>query len=426
MEEIFTMTQKELDRHSILKKVLNKELSQVMAANLLKVSPRQTRNLLQIFKNQGSKGIISKKRGVPSNRTLPKELKQAVLALMREKYEGFGPTLAQEKLKSLDNLVISKETLRKWMIESHLWIPRKIRKKEHASRKRRPCFGELLQTDGSFDAWFGEDHPKANATVIIDDATSMITSIVFSQQETLSAYYQAFRQHMEKYGRPRAFYTDRYAVFQANNKVGKTHMQRSLKDLDIELILANSPQAKGRVERANRTLQDRLIKEFRLRGIKTIKEANLFMPDFLREYNHKFSKKPMSEIDAHRSLEGFDLSRLLSPRESRTLLVGSIFQYRNTFYKVQMPSNVQEVKGVKVEVLELQEGGVRVFYKNQELSVSNTEDIITPPLEMNRKEAIEWKEDMRKKPKDKSFPWKNFNIGSKRKKLKKYQACYNG
>ena len=411
---VFQMSSKELDRIYILKKVLNKELSQVKASELLDLTTRQVRNLLKYFSLHGEKGILSKKRGVTSNRSYSKELKSSIMALVREKYEDFGPTLAAEKLNEFDNKVVSKETLRQWMIKAHIWIPSGKKRREHMSRKRKDCFGELSQTDGSIHHWFGDDLPKANATVIIDDATGIITSLYFSERETLEAYYKAFEFYMNRYGRPRAIYTDRYAVFQANNKWGVTNMQKSLKSLDIKLILANSPQAKGRVERANRTLQDRLIKEFRLRGIRSIEEANNFVPEFLESYNEKFSKKPMSDVNAHRSLEGYDLQRLLCRKETRTLLSGCIFQYNKTFYKVQAPPKVLQMKGRQIEIRKMKDGTVRVFMEDKELKVEKAENINKPPEEMTRKEVMIWKD--RKLAPHRSNAWRKFRLSNPYKK----------
>lgn len=418
MKEVVLMSSKEMDRIQVLKQLHTGQLSQRKAADLLRLSTRQIRYLYRSYRADGDKGVISKKRGRISNRKISKEMKSSILALVREKYEDFGPTFACEKLKELDNKTISKETLRKWMIEAHLWIPNRKARREHVLRKRRDCFGELCQSDGSIHHWFGEDFPKANATVIIDDATGIISSLYFSESETLDAYYKAMELHFHKYGLPRAFYTDRYSVFQANNKVGVTNMQKSLKALDIQLILANSPQAKGRVERANRTLQDRLIKEFRLRGITSIEEANQYVPEFLEKYNERFSKKPMNAVNAHRPLDGYDLDRLLRRFEIRTLLSGSVFQYNNNFYKVQAPENMKITKGRKVEVRELDDEKIRVYIGETEVKVSRVENIMSPP-EMTKKEVMVWKDDNRKLPRKRDFAWKKFNISAPWKKMKK-------
>lgn len=344
MEEVVKMTTKELDRYSILLKVQEKQLTQKNASDLLGIKERQIRNLLTKMSKEGVKGIISRHRGKPSNHKKSNEFKQLVISLLKEQYENFGPTLVKEKLQERHGLKISVETLRQWMIEESLWIPRKTKKKLHLPRQRRECFGEMIQADGSHHHWFGENEPTVNATVFIDDATSLLTSLVFSSGETLNSYFDAMEQHLKKYGRPRAIYTDRFAIFQSPTKKNMTQMQIALQKLDIKLILANSPQAKGRVERANRTLQDRLVKELKIRGIKTIDEANTYAKEFIEEYNKKFSKRPMRDFNPHRSLEGYDLERILCHYERRTLLSDCTFQYNNKIFKIQ------EILGVSVAV----------------------------------------------------------------------------
>ena len=218
MGEMISMSRKDLDRLGILTRVQNKELTQLDAGRLLKITDRQVRKLLKRLKGEGPQGIVSRLVGKSGNRNKSPSFKQKVLALLREKYEGFGPTLAAEKLLELDGLKVSSETARQWMMENHLWIPRKKRAKIHMPRLRRPCFGELIQADGSPHHWFGPDEPEANATVFIDDATSTITGLYFSATETFDGYLSAFEQHLNQYGRPLAVYTDHSTIFHARAK----------------------------------------------------------------------------------------------------------------------------------------------------------------------------------------------------------------
>ena len=184
------MSRKELDRFSVLEQVRKKQLKQMQAAEILGVSDRQVRNLLAKVEAEGAKGLISKKRGRPSNNHKPKELKEDILFLVQSKYEGFGPTFASEKLEERDGIKVSPETLRLWMINSQLWIPKKkAKKKTHPPRARRACFGELIQVDGSHHRWFGPDKPMATLLVFIDDATSKVTALHFCEQETLNDYF---------------------------------------------------------------------------------------------------------------------------------------------------------------------------------------------------------------------------------------------
>lgn len=407
MRETVNMSNKDLDRVVILKRVMAKELTQVEGGNLLGISDRQVRKLLHRLKEEGPKGIVSKLVGCRGNRTKPVHFKQRVLALLKEKYEGFGPTLATEKIIEIEGLLISRETTRQWMIENRLWIPRKHRTRSHMPRLRRPCFGELIQADGSPFYWFGDELPAANATVFIDDATSMITGLFFSETETAEAYFRALEQHLKSYGRPRALYTDKFSVFRSPRGTGKTQMQLALQELDVELILANSPQAKGRVERANRTLQDRLTKEFRLRGIKTIEQANAYAEEYVESHNRNFSKKPMNGFDVHRPLEGYDLKRILCRKEVRSLDSSAVFQYNKVHYQLQDVSEFRRLNRRKVEVREPENGKIRVFIKDKEFKVLRLDEVMELPRELNRKEVMVWRPGRGNHHKVKTtHPWK--------------------
>ena len=405
MKEIIGMTRQELDRYRVLGQVEEKRLKQREAADLLGISARQVRNLLVRYKAEGAAGLISRHRGKQGNNHKSQEFKHQVMEIVRKRYGSYGPTFVQEKLEEWHQLKVSDETLRQWMIQAKLWESRSVRSKQHLPRLRRACFGELIQADGSHHRWFGDEHPLCCATVLIDDATSMITALVFSESETLQAYFTALEQHVKTYGNPRALYTDHSAIAEARRGVGgTTQLQRALQELGIELILANSPQAKGRVERANQTLQDRLVKEFELRGIKTIEEANIYAKEFVVEYNRKFSKKPMNSFDAHRPLEGIDLHKILSRCEERTLLSDCTFQCDNKFYKVQGISAARRSKGGKVKLYTSFNGKMRVFFGEQELQVQPLCEIEAPPT-MTRKEVLVWEPKKHYTP-SRFHPWK--------------------
>lgn len=404
MEEILNMSIKELERYKILFQVQEKKLSQKKAAELLKISDRQVRNLLRIVEEQGPKALISKKRGKSSNRRANPSLKQEVLTLIQTKYENFGPTLICEKLQENHQIKLSDETIRQWMSQINLWIPKKKRQKTHPLRKRKDCFGELIQIDGSHHFWFEERGQKCVLIVFIDDATGKLTSLHFSKGESLDAYFAALEKHLIKYGTPRALYSDHFSVFEGTiHKDTLTHFRRALNSLNIGLILAHSPQAKGRVERANQTLQDRLIKEMRLKRISSIEEANAYLPEFIEIYNNKFSKEPVSSFDAHRSLEpNFDLNRFLTRYEERTLTKDLVFQFHSTFYKILEP--LRWFKGQKVEVRSFTDGSMRVFLKDKELEFKPLNEIIQNP---NTIVFSEWKKTRGVKFQASSHPWKN-------------------
>jgi hypothetical protein len=364
MGEAWNMSKKEIDRYEIIQHVRNKQIRQVHAAALLKITPRHLRRLQSRVELQGPQGVVSCSRGRPGNRRKSQLLKQKALALIQERFEGWGPTLIAEKLESWHGIKLSEETIRLWMIEALLWIPKESRRKTHLSRQRRECFGELAQYDASIHCWFGPNFPATALIVGVDDATSALTSLVFAEAETTEAYFCALKQHIEKYGIPRSLYTDKDSVFKVAKGVGMTQFQRALKDLKVELIYAHSPQAKGRVERKNRVLQDRLVKEMLAKGITTIEAANEFAKEYVEEHNRKFSKKPMSTVDAHRSSEGCDLERILAIHETRTVLADSTFQYNNCFFVIQNISQPRRLRGMKVEIVEYPDKKMRVFLKD--------------------------------------------------------------
>jgi len=375
MTELITMSRKELDRTSLLRQVLAKKLTQVQAAKLVGLSERQVRNLLRNYQKHGPEALLSKKRGRPSNRSLEPSFKENVMQLVRSRYEDFGPTLAAEKLWENHQAKISKETLRQWMIAGHLWIGKTQQKKLHPLRQRRMCFGEMLQGDGSHHDWF-ETGEFCCLMFFIDDATSRITAARFETEETLNGYFEILHEHLSRFGVPRNIYTDRFSVFESSmKKENLTQFRRALARLDITWIGANSPQAKGRIERCNRTLQDRLVKEMRLRGIKTIEDGNRFLKEFVPIYNKKFSKEPMQSVDLHRPLErGADLSRILSKHEERTLTKDSLFQFHNKFYQILEPTNGC-VQGAKIEVRTLRDGKLRIFRGSNELTFKSLDEI---------------------------------------------------
>lgn len=403
MEELVEMSNQELERYRILSEIKNKRLSQKKGAELLGLSTRQIRNLLCEIKKKGAKGLVSKKRGKPSNRRYCSTFKDRVLSLIQHYYEDFGPTFISEKLEEKHHIGVADETLRNWMSEAHLWIPKQRRANRHPLRKRRECFGELIQVDGSHHDWFEGRGSCCVLIVFIDDATSRITSLYFAESESLDAYFNALEMHLNTYGRPREIYSDRLAVFQTQkDKEHLTQFKYALKLLGISHTTAKSPQAKGRVERANQTLQDRLIKEMRLKNISTIEGANQFGKEYMQKHNNKFSKEPASTFDAHRPLET-DLSRILCRYEERTLTNDLSISFHNKIYQIYEEKGNRLPKKAKIEVRKQRDGKLRFFFQDQELRFSCYDEI---PYEMNVK-MQEWKAQRIWQSCKPSHPWKN-------------------
>lgn len=374
MDKLHTMSEKEIYRLQIMTQLAEKRITQKRAGELLGVSIRQVKRVWRRFKQEGTEGLINKSRGRPSHNRLAEEVKQEALDLIIERYRDFGPTLAREKLVEVHGLRVSDETVRKLMIAEGLWKQRRKRKlRIFQMRERRACFGELIQIDGSDYDWFEGRSPRCTLLVFVDDATGKLVEMRFVPHETFFGYCEAARGYFERYGKPGAFYSDKHGIFHLNNpKVspgdGLTEFSRAMQELDIQIICANTPQAKGRVERANQTLQDRLTKELRLKCLSTPEQANAWLPEYISEYNRRFAISPRSSVDAHRPLSASDqLDRILCRKEERTLSKNLTFQYHKTIYQIRTNRPSYALRKAKVTVLESSKGEITVLYKNQPL-----------------------------------------------------------
>ena len=368
------MSPREIDRLSVLEKVASKQLTQAKAAKLLKLSRRQIIRICKRYRSDGAEGLISKRRGKISNNRLSEETKEAALILIKKHYYDFGPTFAHEKLTELHGLKLSIESLRQLMVKNGVW-KRKKRKNAaiHQMRARRSQCGELVQIDGSFHAWFEDRGPRCTLLVFVDDATGKIMQLYFEPEESSAGYMEAIRRYLPQHGRPLAFYSDRHGIFRVNIKdaqsgTGETQLSRALRELDIELINANSPQAKGRVERMNSTLQDRLVKEMRIKSVSDIESANKFIPEFIESYNQKFAVEPASPIDAHQLTipDSKNLDLILCQRHIRTISKNLQVRYSNKIYQIQTQGPGYAMRNAKAQVND-NKGDVTIVYKNKSL-----------------------------------------------------------
>jgi hypothetical protein len=357
----------------VIERVIEKRLTQAEAARILGLTSRQVRRLRRAYERAGPGDLASKHRGRPSNRRLACELRREALATVRSGYEGFGPTLAHEKLTELHGLRLSVETLRHWMIEDGQWIPRARREPRiQQPRRRRPCRGELIQIDGSDHEWFEERAPRCTLLVFVDDATSALMELRFCESESAFSYFTAMRSYLEQHGKPVALYSDKATVFRVNKKepqggAGITQFGRALSSLNIDILCANTPAAKGRVERAHLTLQDRLVKELRLRGISDVKAANAFAPEFMADYNRRFARSPRSEHDAHRPLQPTDdLARIFSWQETRLVSKSLTLNYKRVLYVLD-PNEARSARGQRVGIEEREDGSLSFWHGEQPL-----------------------------------------------------------
>jgi hypothetical protein len=372
MQETFTMSDKEVNTLKILDKIIDNRLLLSKGAHLLGVTPRHLRRLKKAYLAQGVPGLISKKRGKANHRHSTK-LKERVLSLIQEHYTDYGPTLISEKLLEHHEILVSRETVRQWMHAAGLWraLPLKTLAL-HQPRHKRAKEGELVQMDGSIHDWFEERGPKCTLLVLIDDATSRLLQLRFVKAETTFDYFDTVKSYLLEHGKPGAFYVDKHNVFKVNHAEAKsgdgyTQFGRALKSLDIPIINANSPQAKGRVERANRTLQDRLIKELRYHNISTIEEANQFLLVYLPAHNKRFSKIPKSPENAHVPLtqkEKDSLDKTFTIQTNRKVSKQLTISFKKSLFLIKNQTHPRQMIGQTVLVSEASNKEITLYHNN--------------------------------------------------------------
>jgi hypothetical protein len=359
------MSQRERDALAILRGVLSGDRTVVEAARLLKKSVRQVRRLKGKLKAQGDGAVVHGLRGKPSNHRHESKLRSKVLAAYRRRYSDFGPTFACEKLAA-EGLAVGVETLRQWLLAEGLW-QRKRRHEPHRSRRpRRSCFGELVQMDASIHDWLEGRGETLVLLTLIDDATSRVLA-KFYPSGTVEAHMDLLGVWLQKYGRPLALYTDRHSIFEPHEKGqpladpdAETQFGRALRELDIELIRAHSPQAKGRVERSFGTAQDRWVKELRLAKVRTCAEANAVLEKLLPEHNRRFAKPARQATDAHRKLgPTHRLESILSIQTERVVSNDYVVRFANRFYQLLPPVYPGERRG-RVVIEERLDGTLKI------------------------------------------------------------------
>jgi transposase len=378
--EAISMSGRERKRLVVLSQVRAGKLRLGAASELLGVSYRQVKRLWRRYQAAGDRGLVHGLRGKRSNRQSESSLRERVLARYAESYADYGPTLAAESLAE-EGHVVAVTTLRRWLVQAGLWQRRRVRKQHRRRRARKECFGELVQMDGSHHDWFEGRRAWAVLMVMIDDATGRIYARFF-EEETLEAAFTMFGNYAGKYGFPQAIYVDRAGIYRSDReateaeiiagKEPQTQFGRALEELDVQLILARSPQAKGRVERMNGTLQDRLVKALRQRRIADLATANQFLEEeFLTPFNTKFGQPPAQATDVHRAVpQELDLARILSEQEERVVQNDWTVRWRNAYLQLGRTSGVQP--GQRVVVCAPPGGRMRLFASDRELSYGTT------------------------------------------------------
>jgi transposase len=373
-DDLTTLSTREMDRLQVVLRIADGRLTQTAGAKILGVSDRQMRRICRRFDQEGAAGLESKRRG-QSNRRLPVELRKEALGLVRARYADFGPTLAQEKLLEQHDIRVATETLRQWMIDDGIWLTRRQRKKRiQQPRHRRDCYGELVQIDGSDHHWFEDRGPRCVLLVYVDDATGKLMALRMCVSESAFSYFHATRSYLGRHGKPVAFYSDKAGVFRVNAKRPKagdgfTQFGRAMSDLNIDVICANTPAAKGRVERANKTLQDRLVKELRLRGICTMDDANAYLPEFMDDYNRRFGRVARNDHDAHRPLLERDcLDDIFTWQEERRVTAQLTVHHKRTMYLLEPTPEAKAPARKRVTVVEYEDGRVSIRFEGVALA----------------------------------------------------------
>ena len=366
------MSQKEVQRLSVLRRVLDEGLGQAQAAQQLGVSVRQIKRLCRRLREEGASGLVSRRRGRPSNRRIDPVQREWYLDLVRAHYADFGPQLAHEYLKREHGLGFSVETLRGWMMAAGLWRAKQRRaKRVHSPRPRRACLGELVQIDGSHHDWFEGRSTKCCLIAFIDDATGRVLGARFFEQETTPGYLAVLHALVQRHGAPLALYSDRHGIFTKSGPedAKPTQFERALLQLNIEPICAHSPQAKGRVERLFQTLQDRLCKAMRLQGIDTIAQANSWLDEYLHEHNRRFAVQAQNPEDMHRPRCGTAqaLGDICSLHHQRQLSAQGACKFEGQILQL-LPGQAHAPKArAMVDIAQHEDGTLRLSYRGQAL-----------------------------------------------------------
>lgn len=366
------MSQRELKRLHLIHKVLDKKLKQVDVANILSLSNRQIRRIVKRVRKEGEIGIVHKSRGRASNRAIPKKIKDRVITLYKDKYKGFGPTLATEELLETDKIKLSDETLRNWLIEEGEWKRCRKHREHRQWRERKHHFGQMTQMDGSHHDWLEARGPECVLMGYIDDATNTVLARFYEYEGTFPAM-DSFKRYIKKYGLPQSLYLDKHRTYKStakptiedelNNTKPLSQFERALKELQVELIHAQSPQAKGRIERLFGTFQDRLIKKMRLSNIRTVDQANKFLKYYLPKHNRRFSVAPLEKGDLHRPLpENINLDKILCIKTKHPLRNDFTIAHDKKLYQIIEPTTAK-----KVAVEERINGTMLIVYKNKPL-----------------------------------------------------------
>ena len=371
-KDIITMSRQEAKRLHIIHQAIDRKITQAEAATIIDLSDRQIRRMIKRIRKEGDEGICHRSRGKTSNHRIPKKIKDKTLKVFREQYKDFNLVHATEKLFEVHGITINDETLRLWLNEAKIHYKKRKVKKHRQRRERKAHLGELVQIDGSHHDWFEGRGPICVFMGYIDDATNTVYGRFYDYEGTMPAM-DSMKRYIKRYGIPQSVYVDKHSTYkswaeptieeQLNDQRPMSHFEKSLDGLSVKVIHADSPQAKGRVERLFKTLQDRLVRDMRLAGIKSIEVANEFLKTYLPKHNRKFKKQAASEVDLHRTaLHSRELDRILCIKEERTVRNDFTIMHNSTLYQIE-----QATRAKKVIVEERLDGTLHITYKDQDL-----------------------------------------------------------
>ena len=380
MNKDIMMSGKDAERWSVLQRVIDGDLTQSHGATALSMSTRQVRRLVRRVRKEGMSGVIHHLRGRASHRRIPEEERTAIEEAIRTRYEDFGPTLASEKLAEHEGIVRSVSTVRRIMIDAGLWKAKHGGQRHRSWRERKAHMGELVQVDGSEHDWFEGRGPRCHLIAFVDDATGRVMDASFEEAEDTLTLMRLTKRYIRRYGRPLELYPDRDSIYQTNRQATideqlrdqqpETQYARAMRELDIEINCALSPQAKGRVERLFKTFQDRVVKELRLAGISTRGAANKWLKKYLTRYNTRFAIEARDAHDCHRQLRRDQhLNEILAIRTPRTIKNDYTVRFKKRVFQVLKKQPVRVSPKVIVDMEERLDKTVHVRYRDKYLNV---------------------------------------------------------
>jgi hypothetical protein len=429
MDTSIRMSQKEVSKYDIIQKTIQKKLKDTEASSILNLTPRHIRRIKERVKKEGMKGLVHKNRGRSSNRKISEKEEEKIKKILKEKYPDFTPAFAREKLEEKHHIRHDRKTVKCLMVEEGLVKQKKKKQEKHrAWRQRRSSYGELLQYDGSYEDWFegrAGEGAKQCLLAAIDDATGKITKAKFDEHEGVFPTFRFWEEYLKKHGKPFNIYSDKFSTYSMNHKMAqenpdtKTQFKRVTEELGIELILANSPQAKGRVERLFRTLQDRLVKEMRLNHINTVPEANLFLQNvFIPDFNKRFSVLPRSKANLHKKVtdkERNSFPSVFSRHEKRTVRNDYTISYKNIWYQIEATKSVLIQKKNTVIVEEKEDTNIQIKLRGKYLDFHELPE--RPKKELEKKSPWVLVKSLPTVP-AKNHPWRKFQINSETQKTR--------